>query len=62
MTGTQDRPSADGTTSEPRIAGIAPREFHRRRRHRSLILALLLAGFVVLVFFATLAKLRGLAP
>ncbi len=46
----------------PLLDGIERHEFHRRRRQRSLVLALLLAGFVVLVFFATLAKLRLLAP
>ncbi len=56
----EDAPTGAGGRAG-RIAGIEPEEFHRRRRQRSVVLALLLAGFVVLVFFATLAKLRLLA-
>ena len=37
-------------------------EFARRRRRRNVVIALALAGFVAIVFFATMAKLRYLLP
>ena len=35
---------------------------HRRRKGRNLVLALTLAGLVVLFFFITIAKLSGGVP
>ncbi len=35
---------------------------HRRRKGRNLVLALILAGLVLLFFFITIAKLSGGAP
>ncbi len=37
-------------------------EFARRRRRRNLAIALALAGFVAVVFFATMAKMKYLLP
>jgi len=34
-------------------------EFNRRRKGRNLVMALLLAGFVVLFFFITIARIGG---
>ncbi len=37
-------------------------EFARRRRRRNLVIGLALAGFVAVVFFATMAKMKYLLP
>ncbi len=37
-------------------------EFARRRRRRNLAIALALVGFVAVVFFATMAKIKYLLP
>ena len=35
--------------------------FERRRRSRNIVIGLLLAGFVLLLFLVTIAKLEGLS-
>ncbi len=52
-----DRTGCDGRSGHEPHA-----EFARRRRRRNVAIALALAGFVAIVFFATMAKLKYLLP
>ncbi len=54
---TAERPNLDGGPGREPHA-----EFARRRRRRNVVIALALAGFVAIVFFATMAKLKYLLP